>query len=168
MGQLHLEQRMPTPREKAVDKTHSATERGFGYGAQKAFQYTSLIDPRLEHDSCGVGFVCSAHAKCSHDILEKALTALARLAHRGAVATDGKSSDGVGLLLGVPKKLLLDSTGFEFDPDAQLGVVRVFLPPGETRAEVVIQSSLHSQDLRVLGWRDVPTCPEVLGEIALD
>src|ERR1700761_5311735 len=122
MEQLHVKQRMPTPGEKAMDETHSAAERGFGYGAQKAFQYTSLIDPRLEHDSCGVGFVCSAHAKCSHDILKKALTALARLAHRGAVPTDGKSSDGVGLLLGVPKKLLLDATGVDFKPEDELGV----------------------------------------------
>jgi len=168
MGKLHVEQRMPTPKEKAVDETHSATERGFGYGAQNAFQYTSLIDPRMEHDSCGVGFVCSAHAKCSYDILEKALTALARLAHRGAVATDGKSSDGVGLLLGIPKKLLLDATGVDFNAEDELGVGMVFLPPGETRAEGVIESCLNSQDLRVLCWRDVPICTEVLGEIALD
>ena len=57
---------------------------------------TSLIDPRLEHDSCGVGFVASALAKSSHEILQKALTALARLAHRGAVAADGRAATALG------------------------------------------------------------------------
>ncbi len=118
-----------------------------------------MIDPRLEHDSCGVGFVCSARAKCSQDILEKALTALARLAHRGAVATDGKSSDGVGLLTGIPKKLLLAATGVDFDENAELGVGMLFLPHGEMRAEGVIESCLAAQELRILCWRDVPAAP---------
>ncbi len=56
----------------------------------------SLLDPRFEHDSCGVGFVATTTGEATHDILEKAITALARLAHRGAVASDGLSSDGVG------------------------------------------------------------------------
>src|ERR1700761_9171096 len=109
-------------------------------GVSPAPAQPSLIDPRFEHDSCGVGFVTTLSNEPSHDILAKALTALARLAHRGAVASDGKSSDGVGLLLGVPKKLLLDATGFDFNPDEELGVGMVFLPPGETRAEGVIES----------------------------
>jgi glutamate synthase (ferredoxin) len=167
MDQFHAEARMSALDEQAMDETQPAPGRGFAR-AESAFRYTSLIDPRLEHDSCGVGFVCSAHAKCSHDILEKALTALARLAHRGAVATDGKSSDGVGLLLGVPKRLLLDATGVEFNADDELGVGMLFLPPGETRAEGVIERCLESQELRVLCWRDVPINTDVLGAIALD
>ena len=67
----------------------------------------NLIDPRFDQDSCGVGFVASALAKASHRILEDALTALARLEHRGAVAADGASSDGVGLMTNVPRALLL-------------------------------------------------------------
>ena len=56
----------------------------------------SLIDPRFDHDSCGVGFVASALGKSNHQILQHALTALSRLEHRGAVAADGASSDGIG------------------------------------------------------------------------
>src|ERR1700761_8581603 len=73
----------------------------------------SLIDSRFDHDSCGVGFVASLDAVPTHAILEQALTALGRLAHRGAVAADGKSSDGVGLMTAVPRALLLKSMGLE-------------------------------------------------------
>jgi glutamate synthase (ferredoxin) len=127
---------------------------------------SSLIDERFDHDSCGVGFVASALAKPSHKILDQALTALARLEHRGAVAPDGLSSDGVGLMTQVPRALLLESTGVALDEDKQLGVGMLFVPEDETGAEAVIESSLRAQDLRVLAWRDVPTRPDVLGEIA--
>jgi glutamate synthase (NADPH/NADH) large chain len=126
-----------------------------------------LIDARFDHDSCGVGFVASALAKPSHKILQDALTALARLEHRGAVASDGASSDGIGLMAAVPRELLLAATGIELAENQTLGVGMVFLPKEETRAEAVIESCLASQQLRVLVWRDVPTRPEILGEIAL-
>ena len=54
----------------------------------------NLLDPRFDHDSCGVGFVARVSNEPSHEVLAHALTALGRLAHRGAVAADGKSSDG--------------------------------------------------------------------------
>ena len=127
----------------------------------------SLIDARFDHDSCGVGFVASALGKKNHKILQDALTALARLEHRGAVAADGASSDGIGLMSGVPRELLLKATGVTLADDQVLGVGMLFLPKEETRAEAVIASALMSQDLTVLAWRDVPTRPEVLGEIAL-
>jgi glutamate synthase (ferredoxin) len=168
MDQFHIKQNTPALGERAQGETYPAHKLGFAKSASHAFRYTSLIDPRMEHDSCGVGFVCSALGKCSYDILDKALIALARLAHRGAVATDGKSSDGVGILCGIPKTLLLAATGVDFDPNDELGVGMVFLPRGETRAESVIENCLASQELRVLCWRDVPICTEVLGEIALD
>ena len=58
----------------------------------------SLLDSRFDRDACGVGFVASIDSAASHEILSQALTALARLAHRGATAADGKSSDGVGVI----------------------------------------------------------------------
>src|SRR5882762_363580 len=71
----------------------------------------SLIDPRFEHESCGAGFVATLDNQPSHDILEKALTALARLEHRGAIAADGKSSDGIGIMTAIPRDFLLAATG---------------------------------------------------------
>jgi glutamate synthase (ferredoxin) len=126
-----------------------------------------LIDSRFDHDSCGVGFVASVQGRADHKILQNALTALARLAHRGAIAADGASSDGIGLMAAVPRALLLRSTGVHLADNEPLGVGMVFLPPAETRAEAVIESCLRSQQLRVLAWRDVPVRPEILGEIAL-
>ena len=127
----------------------------------------SLLDDRFEHDTCGVGFVASALGKPSHQILENALTALSRLEHRGAVAADGASSDGIGLMAGVPRALLLKATGVELADDALLGLGMLFLPQDETRAEKVIEDCLTAQEMRVLAWRDVPTRPKILGEIAL-
>ena len=126
----------------------------------------NLIDPRFDQDSCGVGFVCSALAKASHGILQDAMTALSRLEHRGAVAADGASSDGVGLMTNVPRALLLKATGVELPENELLGVGMVFTPSEETRAEAVVESALKAQELKVLCWRDVPTRPEILGEIA--
>ncbi|HEY5381331.1 MAG TPA: glutamate synthase-related protein [Acidobacteriaceae bacterium] len=127
---------------------------------------SNLIDPRFDHDSCGVGFVASVMGKANHKILQDALTALSRLAHRGAVAADGLSSDGVGLMTGVPRELLLKAAGLNLDEGCVLGVGMLFLPPEEKRAEEVLESSLQAQELRVLGWREVPIRPEILGEIA--
>ena len=126
----------------------------------------NLIDPRFDQDSCGVGFVASALAKANHRILEDALTALSRLEHRGAVAADGASSDGVGLMTNVPRALLLKATGIDLPDDATLGVGMVFTPQEETRAEAIIERALKAQELKVLCWRDVPIRPEILGEIA--
>ena len=127
---------------------------------------SSLVDARFDHDSCGVGFVASARFKASHRILQDALTALSRLAHRGAVAADGSSSDGVGLMTSVPKALLLKSAGLEMADDEPLGVGMLFTPPMTPDVKAVVESCLRSQELKVLAWREVPTKPEVLGEIA--
>src|ERR1700761_5801741 len=121
----------------------------------------SLIDSRFDHDSCGVGFVASALGKSTPQILQHALTALSRLEHRGAVAADGASSDGIGVMTAVPRRLLLADTGVALGADETLGVGMVFWPPAETRAEGVLEQCLVSQQLKVLAWRDVPTRPQI-------
>jgi glutamate synthase (NADPH/NADH) large chain len=135
---------------------------GPGYGVP-----SSLLDERFEHDSCGVGFVASALGKPSHDILQMALTALGRLEHRGAVAADGASSDGIGLMAQVPRALLLKATGVKLDDAALLGVGMMFIPPAEMGAEAMMEECLQSQELKAIAWRDVPIRTEILGEIAL-
>ena len=127
----------------------------------------TLVDARFDQDSCGVGFVASVAAEATHEILQQAATALARLAHRGAVAADGKSSDGVGLMTAIPAAFLLRACGLALDPGQALGVGMLFLSPGVTGEEALLERCLVSQDLEVLHWRDVPTHPESLGEIAL-
>ncbi|WP_449506056.1 glutamate synthase-related protein [Edaphobacter bradus] len=125
-----------------------------------------MIDERFDHDSCGVGFVASIEAVPTHKILEQALTALGRLAHRGATAADGKSSDGVGVLTAVPRALLAKEANLAIDEKQLLGVGMLFIPKEETRAEALLERCLISQDLKVLSWRDVPVRTEYLGEMA--
>jgi glutamate synthase (ferredoxin) len=127
----------------------------------------SLIDERFDHDSCGVGFVASVDGVPSHVILEQALTALGRLAHRGATAADGKSSDGVGVMTAIPRALLVKAINLAIEEKQLLGVGMVLLPLDETRAEALIERCLVSHDFKVLCWRDVPVCTEWLGETAL-
>ncbi|HEX3660991.1 MAG TPA: glutamate synthase large subunit [Acidobacteriaceae bacterium] len=130
----------------------------------------TLIDSRFDHESCGVGFVATLDNQPSYDILAKALTALARLAHRGAVAADGKSSDGIGIHTAIPRELLLTDTGISLDAAKPLAVGMVFLPADATASAAAVrelEQATVARNCTILGWRTVPTRPEILGEIAL-
>ena len=129
----------------------------------------TLVNSRFDHESCGVGFVATLQGTARHDILRLALTALGRLAHRGAVAADHKSSDGVGVLTAVPRALLLKQARIALPDDLPLAVGMLFLPQDETcvtHARVCLQQCIEGERLQWLGWRDVPIRREVLGEIA--
>jgi glutamate synthase (ferredoxin) len=152
--------------DRASDEV-SKDAQGASVKPRQGASAPSLIDSRFDHDSCGVGFVASQFGTADHRILQDALTALSRLEHRGAVAADGVSSDGIGLMAAVPRKLLLEDTGIKLAESELLGVGMCFWPQAERGAEAVLATCLQSQELRVLTWRDVPTRPEILGEIAL-
>src|ERR1700677_3283618 len=141
-----------------------------GFSASKTLEHgctPTLLDPRFDHDSCGVGFVATLRNIPSHEILTQALTALARLAHRGAIAADGKSSDGVGIMTGIPREFLLAATGLSLQPSQPLAVGVIFFPSEAGLGQQALEQALTAQGLEVLGWRVVPTREEVLGEIAL-
>src|ERR1700692_2192869 len=106
----------------------------------------TLIDPRFDFDSCGVGFVAQLSAKPSREILDYALTALARLEHRGAVAADGKSSDGVGVTTAVPREWLLAQSGVSLPPRSALGVAVAFLPVNDSAQREEISVALAAQN----------------------
>ncbi len=138
--------------------------RPFGFGKVA----TSLIDDRFDHDSCGVGFVASiAGEGATHQILTQALTALARLEHRGATASDGKSSDGVGVMTAIPRAFLASATGLSEAETAEFAVGVLFLPKDEARAEAALEQCLLAQGFATLCWREVPVDVASLGEIAL-
>ena len=125
-----------------------------------------LYDPQFEHESCGVGFVATLTDIPSHTILEQALEALARLEHRGAIAADGLSSDGIGICTGIPRELLLASTGIPLAPEQPLAVGVVFFPAEGAESHYNLEDALAHQGFDVLAWRNVPTRPEILGEVA--
>src|SRR5271165_1026786 len=130
----------------------------------------NLLSSRFDHESCGVGFIATLNGASNHHILRLALSALGRLAHRGAVASDRKSSDGVGILTAIPRPFLLRQASVSLQAEQPLAVGMLFLLPDETAAahdSQRFQECISSQGLQWLGWRDVPIRRDVLGKIAL-
>src|SRR5258706_521981 len=90
-----------------------------------------LYDPRFEHDACGMGFVANTSGMREHRIVERALEALANLAHRGAMDAAAETSDGVGVMTQIPYRFLagwLADSGLPPVADEQLGLGMLFLP----------------------------------------
>src|SRR3984957_14564263 len=126
-----------------------------GFFASKSLERSSvppLLAPRFDHDSCGAGFVATLRNIPTHEILTQALTALSRLAHRGAIAADGKSSDGVGIMTAVPREFLLASSGISLDAGQPLGVGVVFFPSEFGPGQQALERALTAQNLEVLAW----------------
>src|SRR6202163_2697057 len=123
-----------------------------------------------DHDACGVGLVAQIGGAASREIVDRALEALIRLAHRGGVDADGRSGDGAGLLTRIPYKLIRKQArkaGIELP--AIFGLGMVFLPPGQEEAtRKAIEAQAKRSRLKCLGWRPVPTDPEVIGPRALE
>ena len=93
-----------------------------------------LYDPRFEHDSCGVGFVCNIKGERSHDIIVKGIGVLERLAHRGAVGADPRTGDGAGILIQLPHDFLAhecEKIGISLPAPGSYGAGLVFLPVDE-------------------------------------
>ncbi|HEY3011186.1 MAG TPA: glutamate synthase central domain-containing protein, partial [Gemmatimonadales bacterium] len=129
------------------------------------------LDPTREHDACGVGFVAAASGARTHEVVEMALEAAARVAHRGAAATDN-SGDGAGLLTQIPHRLFHRDSyrlGLHLQPGLPFGVGAFFLPRTAeplAAAITVIEEVLATDGIPLLGWREVPTNPNVLGPTA--
>src|SRR5580704_10544258 len=126
-------------------------------------------DELIDHDACGVGFIAQVGSEGTRDVVERALTALARLSHRGGVDADGSSGDGAGLLTPIPKQFIrsrLRELGVAL-PEA-FGLGMTFMPQeriAESRAKV--EAAAQATELRCLGWRVVPTNVSLLGPGAL-
>src|SRR5437667_4731271 len=126
------------------------------------------LDPWREHDACGVGFVARASGHRSAEIARLALQALARVAHRGAAATD-RSGDGAGLLTQIPAPLFYReaaSRGIALAPGQPFAVGAFSLPREHDalgRATSIIEEVLQGEGLPVLAWRDVPLDVNELG-----
>ena len=119
----------------------------------------------VERDACGVGFVADLHGRPTHDILVHALSGVTNLSHRGAVAADGKTGDGAGVLTQLPYALFRRDLGTSI-PAADLAVGMCFLPqdPGaRSQAVAIIEDAAGQCGLRRVGWRDVPVNPAALG-----
>ncbi len=129
-----------------------------------------LFDPRLEHDGCGFGLIAHLDDAPSREIVDLGLSALSRMTHRGAVAADGESGDGCGLLIRRPEafiRALAEDHGFSLAPLATAGLV--FLPIDESlaaRCRSELQAQLEKVGSRIAGWRQVPINPQAAGPLA--
>ncbi|MET8176950.1 glutamate synthase large subunit [Streptomyces clavifer] len=123
-----------------------------------------MYDPRNEHDACGVGFVATLTGVASHELVEQALTVLRNLEHRGATGSEPDSGDGAGILLQVPDAFLRDEVDFDLPEAGSYAVGIAFLPAdGSTGAVRQIEKIAGEEGLDVLGWREVPVAPDLLG-----
>ncbi|MET9956594.1 glutamate synthase large subunit [Streptomyces sp. NPDC006339] len=126
-----------------------------------------MYDPRNEHDACGVGFVATLTGVASHTLVEQALTVLRNLEHRGATGSEPDSGDGAGILLQVPDAFLREVTDFPLPAAGSYAVGIAFLPAdGSAQAVSQIETIAREEGLDVLGWREVPVAPELLGASA--
>jgi glutamate synthase (NADPH) large chain len=129
-----------------------------------------LYDGRHEHDACGVALVADLHGRRSHSIVADALTALHNLDHRGASGAEVNTGDGAGILVQVPDAFLREVVDADLPQLGAYAMGMVFLPDDDEEAEKAvdaIERIVGEEDLRVLGWRDVPTEASSLGATAL-
>ncbi|MDT5309590.1 MAG: glutamate synthase large chain, partial [Mycobacterium sp.] len=130
-----------------------------------------LYNPAFEHDSCGVAMVVDMHGRRSRDIVDKAITALLNLEHRGAQGAEPHSGDGAGVLIQVPHDFLRAVVDFELPEAGSYATGIAFLPQSSKEAAAAcaaVEKIVEAEGLQVLGWRDVPTDESSLGALARD
>src|SRR5262245_56903520 len=131
-----------------------------------------LLDPRTERDACGVGFVVNVKGERSHAIIEKGLTVLQNLTHRGACGCDPLTGDGAGMLIQVPDAFLRKvcaAIDIALPPAGEYGVWLVFLPRDVREryyCEREFEEIIRAEGQRLLGWRTVPIDDTKCGPLA--
>ncbi|HBM94265.1 MAG TPA: glutamate synthase subunit alpha, partial [Eubacterium sp.] len=133
-----------------------------------------LYDPRYEHDNCGIGAVVNIKGIKTHETVENALKIVENLKHRAGKDADGKTGDGVGILLQISHKFFKKVTkplGIELGDERDYGVGMFFFPNDEFKtiqAKKMLEVIVEKEGLEFLGWREVPTEPDKLSQKARD
>jgi glutamate synthase (ferredoxin) len=128
-----------------------------------------LYDPIFEHENCGAGFICSLEGKKTNGIIHRALNILTCLEHRGAVSSDGRTGDGAGILIQIPHEFFVKECNFEIPDPTEYAVGMLFLPQKVNQSNFCIkifEDEINKQNLKIIGWRDVPVNSKVVGSIA--
>ena len=131
-----------------------------------------LYDPRFEHDNCGIGAVVDIQGRKTHQTIEDALQIVEHLEHRAGKDAEGKTGDGVGILTQISDRFFQKAAaalGIELGKEREYGIGMFFFPQEELRrnqAKKLFEIVCKKEGLPFLGWREVPTCPEVLGHKA--
>ncbi len=131
-----------------------------------------IYSKEMEHDSCGVGLIASTEGKKSRLVVDHGIEALKAVWHRGAVDADGKTGDGAGIHLEIPKDFFIEKievTGHKYD-DSEICVGMIFLPRNDYSSQeiskTIVESELTKNKFSIYGWRQVPVNPKVLGSKA--
>jgi glutamate synthase (NADPH/NADH) large chain len=128
-----------------------------------------LYNKDYEHDACGVAFVADLAGRRDHGIVRKALVALRNLEHRGARGAEPDTGDGAGILIQVPDEFYRQVVDFTLPEAGSYAVGTAFLPVDEKwrgRAMTTIERIAAEEDMRVLGWRELPVHEEHVGPTA--
>ena len=113
-----------------------------------------LYDPSREHDACGVAFVADIHGRPSRDIVDKAITALLNLEHRGAAGAEPHSGDGAGIMIGIPDQFLRSVSGIALPAEGSYATGIAFLPQSSRDALAAcaaVEKIVEAEGLQVLG-----------------
>ena len=136
---------------------------------QRQPKQLGLYEASHEHDACGVGMLVNIQGGKSHELVESALKVLENTRHRGAEGADNKTGDGAGIMLQIPHEFIL-LQGIPVPEKGKYGTGLLFLPKDEkdqaTILSVIIEE-IEKEGLTLMHLRNVPTCPEILGEAAL-
>jgi glutamate synthase (ferredoxin) len=122
-----------------------------------------------ERDACGVGFIADTRGSGDHQLIERALSALGCMEHRGGCSADRDSGDGSGIMTAIPTDVLAPwfaENHLTLPESDRLGVGMVFLPRDPARradAKSHVEQVVKEKNIKLLGWREVPVRPEVLG-----
>ena len=133
-----------------------------------------LYSPQFEHDNCGIGAVVSIKGVKTHQTVSDALSIVENLEHRAGKDAEGKTGDGVGILLQISHKFFKKAVkplGIKIGEEREYGVGMFFFPQDElarNRAKKMFEIIVEKEGLEFLGWREVPTFPNLLGKKAVD
>ena len=158
---------------RLVARGNKRQREGVGMTQRKADsgQY-ALYRPQFEHDNCGIGAVVNIKGGKSHETVEKALKIVENLEHRAGKDAEGKTGDGVGILLQISHKFFsraCHSLGIFLGEEREYGVGMFFFPQNELKrnqAKKMFEIIVEKEGMEFLGWREVPVDPEVLGHKA--
>lgn len=138
------------------------------------YRTVGLYDARFEHDNCGIGSVVNIKGIKTHETVSNALKIVETLEHRAGKDAEGKTGDGVGIMLQISHKFFAkeaEKLGIKLGEERDYGVGMFFFPQDELKrnqAKKMFEIIAEKENLKFLGWREVPTMPSVLGKKAVD
>ncbi len=141
----------------------------FQAAAQQPSQDQGLYSPDYEHDNCGIGAVVNIKGIKSHKVVDDALKIVENLEHRAGKDAEGRTGDGVGILMQISHKFFskeAEALGIKLGGERDYGIGMFFMPQDGFRsiqAKKMFEIIAEREGLKFLGWRDVPSCPDILG-----